>query len=89
MVARKYGLSPSQMFQWRRMMEDGGLAGLGSGEKVVPASQVRELKAKVRELERLLGRKTVEVEILKEAVELAREKKLISRAPLQGVDGFK
>lgn len=87
-VSRRYGLSPSQLFQWRRMMEEGALAGLNSGEQVVPASQVRELRAKVRELERLLGRKTVEVEILKEAVELAREKKLISRAPLQGVGSF-
>jgi hypothetical protein len=34
-------------------------------EDVVPASPVRELKAKVRELERLLGRKTMEAEILR------------------------
>lgn len=88
-VARKYGLSPSQLFEWRRMMDEGGLAGLDAGEDVVPASQVRQLKAKIRELERLLGKKTVEVEILKEAVEIAREKKLISRLPLQDVDGFR
>jgi len=31
----------------------------------------------VRDLERLLGRKTMEVEILKEALELARAKKPI------------
>jgi len=37
----------------------------------------------VRELERLLGRKTMEVEILKEALDLARAKKLtlLSRSP--------
>ena len=40
------------------------------------------LNQQIRELERLLGRKTMEVEILKEAVEIAREKKLISRTPL-------
>jgi hypothetical protein len=33
-------------------------------KKVVPASEVRALKAKIRELERVLGDKTVEVEIL-------------------------
>lgn len=88
-VARKYGLAPSVLFNWRRQMEEGALVGLDSGENLVPASQVKELKHKIRELERLLGRKTVEVEILKEAVELGREKKLISRAPLQGVEGFK
>jgi len=47
---------------------------------------VRQLKAHIRELERLLGKKTMEVEILKEAVEIAREKKLISRTLLLGKD---
>lgn len=70
-------------------MEQGGLAGLESTEELVPSSEVKALKAKVRELERFLGKKTIEVEILKEAVEIGREKKLISRAPLHGVDGFK
>lgn len=70
-------------------MEEGGMVGLKTGEPLVPLSELRALKAKVRDLERLLGRKTIEVEILKEAVELGREKKLISRAPLQGVEGFK
>jgi len=48
----------------------------------VAASQVKELKRQIRQLERLLGRKTMEVEILKEALEIARSKKLISRLPL-------
>lgn len=49
-VARKYGLSPSQLFEWRRMMDEGGLAGLDAGEEVVPASQARQLKAKIPNL---------------------------------------
>jgi transposase len=36
---------------------------------------VRELEARVRDLERLLGRKTLEIEILKEALAAARGKK--------------
>jgi transposase len=40
------------------------------------ASRVRELENRVRELERLLGRKTLENEILKEALATARAKKL-------------
>jgi hypothetical protein len=43
-------------------------------EDVVPASEARKLEDRVRELERLLGRKTMEVEILKEALDLARTK---------------
>jgi hypothetical protein len=62
-------------------MEDGALTAVGSEEKVVPESQVRELEAKIRRLERILGQKTVDIEILKEAVRIGREKKLISRQP--------
>ena len=45
----------------------------------MPESEVKKLKKQIRELERQLGKKTMEVEILKEAVDIAREKKLISR----------
>ena len=44
-------------------------------EDVVGTSRARELERRVRELERLLGRKTMEVEILKEALDVARAKK--------------
>ena len=69
-------------------MEEGALTGVGSEERVVPESEVKQLRKQVKELERMLGRKTMEVEILKEAVTIAREKKLISRSPLRGVEGF-
>jgi len=81
-VARKYGIHPNQVFRWRRLVEDGALSAVGADEGVVPASEARELRKHIRELERLLGRKTMELEILKEAVRIAREKKLISRVPL-------
>jgi len=74
-VARKYGISSSLIFRWRRLVKEGGVKAVGADEGVVPASEVRALKAKIRELERLLGKKTVQVEILKEALELAHEKK--------------
>jgi transposase len=81
-VARKYGINPSQVFKWRRLMQEGALVAAGAEEQVVPLSEVKELKAEIRELQRLLGKKTMEVEILKDAIRIAREKKLISRVPL-------
>jgi transposase len=81
-VARKYGIHPNQLFHWRKLMYAGALSAMRADEEVVPVSEVKVLKAKVRELERLLGKKTMEVEILKDAIEIAREKKLISRMPL-------
>ena len=67
-VARKYGIHPNQLFRWRRLMYEGALCAVRAGEEVVPATEVKALRERIRELERLLGRKTMEVEILKEAI---------------------
>jgi transposase len=78
-----HGRSPSLVFRWRRLMSEGGKEAVRVDDDVVAASEVRRLEERVRELERLLGRKTMEVEILKEALDLARAKKptLLSRSP--------
>jgi transposase len=67
-VAWLHGVSPSLLFQSRRRMAEGGHEAVRADQEVVPVSRVRELEAKVRELERLLGRKTMETEILRETV---------------------
>ena len=58
------------------------MTSLKADEELVPASEMRAARAKIRELQRLLGKKTEENEILKEGLEYAREKKLLSRSPL-------
>src|SRR6185369_11428101 len=68
-VARRHGLSPSLVFRWRRLMSEGGKEAVRADEDVVAASEVRRLEQRVRDLERMLGRKTLEVEILKEALD--------------------
>jgi len=73
-VARKYEVSPNQVFHWRKLMRAGALVAAGAEDAVVPLSEARALQMKIRELERLLGKKTMEVEILKDALECAREK---------------
>lgn len=87
-VARRHGIAPGQVFRWRRAMEQGALVGVSAEDSVVPVGEVRQLQQRIRQLERVLGQKTVEVEILKEAVKVGREKKLISRQPLAGVEDF-
>jgi transposase len=62
-------------------MAEGGKQAIQADDEVVAASEVRELKRQIRELERVLGKKTLENEILRDAVELAHQKKLISRLP--------
>lgn len=81
-VARKYGIAPSLLFRWRKLMAEGGKEAVRGNDAVVSAAEVRELKKRIRQLERVLGKKTLENEILTEAVKLAYEKKLISRMPL-------
>ena len=81
-VARRYGINPNQMFHWRKLMREGALVAVGADDQVVPASEVKQLKAQIRELERLLGKKTMEAEILRDAIRIAREKKLLLRMPL-------
>jgi transposase len=87
-TARKYGIAPSVLYNWRRLMESGQAKAIETEEELVPVSEVKKLENRVRELERALGRQTMQNDILKEAVKIAREKKLISQEPFQGVDGF-
>lgn len=87
-IARKHGIPPSQLFTWRKHLENGAMAGVKSEEDLVPQSEMIALKKHIRKLEQTLGQKTLENEILREAVKLAREKKLISRQPLFGVEDF-
>ena len=71
LVARRHGIAPNQLFAWRRLASQGALTATQAEEPVVPASDYRSLQAQVRELQRLLGKKTMEAEILKEALEVA------------------
>ena len=80
-VARRHGISPNLVFHWRRRMAEGGKEAVRVDDAVVSSAEVRALEKRIRDLERVLGRKTLENEILREAVKVAHEKKLISRLP--------
>lgn len=86
MVARQHGVAPNQVFQWRRLYAEGALSAVGAGEEVVPASEYKALQHQVRELQRLLGKKTLENEILRDALEVAHPKKRMLRSPLPDRD---
>jgi transposase len=82
MVARQFGISAGQLFQWRKAYLQGSLMAVGSNETVVPASELQEAMRRIKQLEGALGRKTLENEILKEAVDFAKAKKWIARSPV-------
>lgn len=73
-VSRWYGVSPSQVSKWRRLVEEGTMSSLGADEAGVPQSEAKALKGRIGKLERLLGRKTLKNEILKEVIKIGRER---------------
>jgi transposase-like protein len=77
-VARRHQVNANQVFAWRKLYQDGSQSAVSAGEQVVPASDLVEAMKQIRELQRLLGTKTMEVEILREAVEYGRAKKLVA-----------
>jgi len=85
-VARKHNVDVSSLVRWRRLANEGSLMSVNKEERLVPRSEVKKLQAQIKSLERMLGKKTLQVELLKDAIEIAREKKLISRQPLPGED---
>ncbi|ELC2267576.1 IS3 family transposase [Escherichia coli] len=82
LVARQHGVAASQLFLWRKQYQEGSLTAVTAGEQVVPASELAAAMKQIKELQRLLGKKTMENELLKEAVEYGRGKKVDSARAL-------
>ncbi|UHC75438.1 IS3 family transposase [Klebsiella oxytoca] len=82
LVSRQHGVAASQLFLWRKQYQEGSLTAVAAGEQVVPASELAAAMKQIKELQRLLGKKTMENELLKEAVEYGRAKKVDSARAL-------
>lgn len=64
-VARKHGINPTQLSTWRAYFSD-------HGSKIFQTSddkQVEVLKKKISDLEQIIGRKEVEIGLLKNFLE--------------------
>jgi len=82
-LSRELDIAPSVIRNWKRFAEAGATAAVQASKDVVPASQLREAYAKIRELERPLGRKTMEVEILRAAQEIVKKNPSLRRASVR------
>ena len=78
-VCREHEISDTLFYSWRDKLLEGGREALAGKEE---RSGERELRRKVRELERALGRKTYELEIAGEALREweVRHEALLDRA---------
>lgn len=72
-VARRNGVAANLLYRWRRLMPEGGRVAVVADD-VTSNKGVRQLEDRIRELERRLGRKTLEAEILREALDKSRSK---------------
>ena len=86
-AAREAGVAPSQLFTWKRLYLEGDLSAVGANESVVAASELQEAQRRIKQLEQALGRKTLENDILREAVDFAKSKKWLARSPVLPEDG--
>ena len=87
-IARKYDVGVSSLVKWRKNALEGSLMGVKDDHGSIPATEAKKLKKEIQQLQRLLGKKSMQIEILNEAVEIGREKKLISRQSLADVDSI-
>ncbi|HXQ28282.1 MAG TPA: transposase [Gemmatimonadales bacterium] len=63
-LARELAISPSVVRRWQHLSTRGSTAAVGANEDVVPASELRAAQQRIKELERALGKKAMEIEIL-------------------------
>lgn len=66
-LSRELGISRNLLQRWKGLVMSGAQTAVEANEDVVPASELKAAQQKIRELERLLGKKEVELEILRAA----------------------
>ena len=66
-LSRELGISRSVLQRWKHLIAKGGETAVAANEDVVPASELKAALAKIRELERLIGKQAVDLEILRAA----------------------
>lgn len=66
-LARELGVHANLVRRWKHLLTHGGDTAVAANGAVVPAAELRAAEHRIRELERALGRKEMELEILRAA----------------------
>lgn len=66
-LSRELGIARSLVQKWKFLATKGAETAVGSNGAVVPVGELRVAQARIKELERALGRATMENEILRAA----------------------
>jgi len=67
-VGRRYGLSVSLLFRWRRQLQGAPAPRVARLAPVEKRDELERLREQIRDLQRLLGKKTLENEALRESL---------------------
>lgn len=73
-LSRELGIQPSLLQHWKRRIAGGASVAVTANQDVVPVSELKAAQQRIKELERALGRKTMEVEILQTARDEIKKK---------------
>ena len=66
-LGRELGVARSLIQRWKYLATKGAEAAVGSNGDVIPLAELRAAQARIKELERLVGKQTLELEILRAA----------------------
>jgi transposase len=73
-LSREIGVSRALIQRWKHLATKGAETAVGSNGDVVPVGELRSAQARIKELERLIGKQTVEIEILRAAREEVKKR---------------
>ena len=73
-LARELAVAPPLVRQWQRLSQAGSTVAVTANEAVVPLSELRLAQQRIRELERILGKKVMEIDVLQAARDEVKER---------------
>jgi len=80
-LSREFVVQPSVIRRWTHLVDRGSTAAIAANDDVVPASELRAAQQRIRELERLVGKKAMEIEILQAARDEVKKSRVGTARP--------
>jgi transposase len=80
-LSRKLHIARGLLQRWKRLMTQRSETAVAARAVAVPGTRLQAAEDHIRELERLVGKQTVELEALRAALDVARSGRRFERAP--------
>ena len=80
-LSRKLGIARGLLQRWKRIMIQGAEAAATARAAMVPVTALQAAEDHIRELQRLVGKQTVELENLRAALDLAKRGRRVTGVP--------